>query len=162
MPKGDATLIDALKKITGMNDGRTPFHIYRRKVVKPGAGGKPVFKFYVSFWDPTAGRYRSGVSSKQTSKAAAFTWAIAELAKEEDAGASLAIGKFADRFFDEDSEYLTHRAERGHVMSWNHRTHNKSYLTRYIIPYFKDKPIAELTGTMFPPSRTSHLASPGA
>jgi hypothetical protein len=140
--KGEEALFDALKKMTGVTEG-TPFHIYRRKTTHK-VGGKPVFRFYVSFRDPISGGYRSAVSSKQTSRAAAFTWAMGELSREQNAGSTLTVGKFATGFFDEGSEYLTHRADHGHLMSWNHRTHNRSYIDRYIIPFFRDRPLTEL------------------
>jgi hypothetical protein len=42
---------------------------------------------------------------------------MAEVSKQEESGAGSTVGKFAQGFPDEDSQYLTHRTERGHVMS---------------------------------------------
>ena len=47
--------------------------------------------------------------------------------------------------FDEGSDYLRHRAQRGREMSWNHRTHNAHYLERYVLPFFRDSRLADIT-----------------
>lgn len=125
-----------------VKDTRKPYTIYRRKTRKT-KGGRPVYRYYFQLWDPELKRYSSGKSTGQTNRAAAETWIAAHLT---EAAPSLATPEaFATRLFDEGSEYLTWREQRGRAMSWNHRTHCATYLKSYILPYFGKARLSELS-----------------
>jgi hypothetical protein len=125
-----------------VKDTRKFYRIYRRKTKKT-KGGRPVFKYYFALWDFEAQRYSSAKSTGQTNRAAAETWLAAYLA--EGKPSALTLEGFAVGIFDENSQYLTHRAQRGREMSWNHRRHCATYLKTYILPYFDKIRLVELT-----------------
>ena len=144
-------LAERASPVTG--SARSPYRIYPRKTRKTGRGGKPISIYYFQRWNPELRRYETARSTGQTNRAAAETWAAAQLAAATDSKTTLAA--FAAGMFDEGSEYLRHRAERGREMSWNHRTHNAHYLERYVLPSSatQDSPIS-------PPTPSSSF-SPG-
>ncbi len=133
-----------------IRDTRKPYCIYRRKTRKT-KGGRPVYRYYFQLWDPKRQRYSSGKSTGQTNRAAAEAWIVAflqrkraeEQAKERES--VLTLERFATGLFDEDSEYLTWREQRGKAMSWNHRRHCATYLRSYIFPYFGKIRLVDLT-----------------
>lgn len=160
-PEKMLSLITQLsKQVMELRTGRAPFHLYRRKTSKMN-GKKPVYIFYAQFFDPVTEKYLSGKSTKQTSKAAATTWCLLQLKKATRAAEdgepitalppaltqkkALTLKEFASGFFDPGSAFMTHRRERGRPMSENHRRHNAVYLTKYIFPFFRDKPLKEIT-----------------
>lgn len=135
--------------MSNLSEGRESFRIYRR-VTRRKVRGKPVYRFYVQFLDERTGEYATAVSSKQTTRSAATTWAITELARRKAAALTQAehgvtVGELARDFFNEDSAYMTRRQERGKAMSWNHRRHCATYLQKYILPFFGDHRLDRLT-----------------
>ena len=112
---------------------------------KVGRGGKPISIYYFQRWNSELRRYETARSTGQTNRAAAETWAAAQLAGATDSKTTLAA--FAAGMFDEGSEYLRHRAQRGREMSWNHRTHNAHYLERYVLPFSRDSRLADITAS---------------
>lgn len=124
-----------------MKDTRTPYRIYRRKTRKT-KGGRPVYRYYFQLWDPETRTYCTAKSTAQTNRAAAETWLSVHLAEEVQS--ILTVEGFADGLFDEGSEYLAWRAQRGREMSWNHRRHCATYLRTYILPYFDNTALADL------------------
>lgn len=134
-------LAERASTVTG--SARAPYRVYPRKTRKVGRGGRPISIYYVQRWNPELRRYETAKSTGQTNRAAAETWAAAQLAAATDSKTTLAA--FAAGMFDEGSEYLRHRAQRGREMSWNHRTHNAHYLERYILPFFLDSRLADIT-----------------
>jgi integrase len=57
---------------------------------------------------------------------------------------ALTVRQFSEGLFDDNSEYLLHRTQRGREMSWNHRRHCATYLRTYILPYFDNTPLVDL------------------
>ena len=124
-----------------VKDTRKPYTIYRRKTQK-AKGGRPVYRYYFQLWDPETRCYSKAKSTGQTNRAAADTWVAAYLIREKKS--TLTVDQFAKSLFDEGSEYLIHRAQRGREMSWNHRRHCATYLKSYILPYFDNTPLSDL------------------
>jgi integrase len=123
-------------------DRHAPYRIYRRKTARVRQGRR-VYVYYVSVWDPLTRRYGPGHSTGQTNRTAAERWVSLNLEKER--GPALTFEAFARGMFDEGSEYLTYRAQRGRELSWNHRKHCASYLERYLLPYFGNRRLAEIS-----------------
>lgn len=121
--------------------GHAPYRIYRRRTAKT-KNGRPVYKFYYALWDDSARRYGPARSTAQTTRTAAERWLALHLAQEQES--ALSLRAFAVGMFDEGSEYLLYRQQRGRGMSWNHRRHYATYLNRYILPYLGARPLAGL------------------
>jgi site-specific recombinase XerD len=121
--------------------GHAPYRIYRRRTAKTKSG-RPVYKFYYALWDDTARRYGPSRSTAQTTRTAAERWLALHLAQEQES--ALSLQGFATGLFDEGSEYLVYREQRGRPMSWNHRRHYDTYLKRYILNYLGTRPLAGL------------------
>ena len=94
-------------------------------------------------WDAETQRWETAQSTGQTTRAAAETWAAAELAQETQSRET--VEAFSSGMFDDGSEYLTHREQRGRTLSWNHRRHCATYLRLYILPYFGKTKLVDLT-----------------
>ncbi len=124
-----------------VKDTRTSYKIYRRKTRKT-KGGRLIFRYYFQLWDPETRSYSTAKSTGQTNRAAAETWLSVHLAEEVQS--VLTVEGFAGGLFDEYSEYLTWRAQRGREMSWNHRRHCATYLRTYILPYFGHEQLSNL------------------
>jgi len=124
-----------------VKDTRAPYKIYRRKTTKT-KGGKPVYRYYYQLWDSETRTYSGAKSTGQTNRAAAESWLSIELAKQKKS--ALTVEQFATGLFDEESEYLIWREQRGRAMSWNHCRHCETYLKTYILPYVDDTLLADL------------------
>ena len=138
-------LLDSIARMIGATmheDGKAPFRLYRRKTRKKEKG-KPVYIYYVQIYNPRLHKYGTAKTTKQTSRAAAYAWAITHLGETKES--SLTLGAFAGGIFDEGSDYLIYREQRGRAMGWNHRRHNATYLRKYILQFFRKKRLVDLT-----------------
>jgi integrase len=120
-----------------------PYRIYARKTRKTDRRGRPQHVFYFAKWDPESQHWETAKSTGQTTRAAAETWAALVLTEENHSRET--VGAFAKGMFDDGSEYLVHREQRGRALSWNHRRHCATYLKRYILPYFGTTRLADIS-----------------
>lgn len=118
------------------------YRIYRRKTKKNHAG-RPVYKYYYALWDYEACRYSSARSTGKTNRTDAERWLSQELQKQPQS--SLTVKQFANGLYDDGSEYVKYRQQRGRTLSWSHQKHCQTYLCRYIIPFFGNTNLASLT-----------------
>ena len=75
-------LAERASTVTG--SARAPYRIYPRKTRRIGRGGKPISVYYFQRWNPELRRYETARSTGQTNRAAAETWAAAQLAAATD------------------------------------------------------------------------------
>lgn len=137
-------LLHLLTKAGGMSpSGHAAYRLYPRKTRKKDRRGRPIPVYCFALWDAVARRWETAQSTGQTTRSAAETWAAAQLAGQKESRET--VSAFAGGLFDEESEYLIHRAERGRPVSWNHRQHCATYLEKYILPYFGKYRLADLT-----------------
>ena len=93
-----------------MERSQRPYSIYARAAKK-----KNTYRFYVRFRGED-GRYLTGVSSGQSSRAAAANWADAELAKGHiitPGKRGVTFGTFAEGFWNYEGDYITRKLARG-------------------------------------------------
>ena len=139
--KNDDFRLQTLRLLEGLNrvvnaqseDSRhIPFSLYKRASAKKEAG-KSVYRYYVRFWDPQAHSYQSGISTGQTSKAAAFAWAMARLG-EGKRNRPLTWDELTGTMFDPGSEFLTFYQPLKKSFGEVHRRHCRVYAQDYILP----------------------------
>ena len=102
-----------------MERSKRPYAIYKRATKKK----KNDFRFYVRFRRED-GRYLTGVSSGQSSRAAAANWADAELGKgriNTPGKRGVAFSTFAESFWNYDGDYITRKLARGGHFSGHSR-----------------------------------------
>ena len=140
-------LISALERGLSLSDKEAPrFKLFRRARALDARGHKQKPIYYVQVWDDWAEKYITARTTKLTSEPSARTWAalhaaeiLAEHRKKHlpEPASSIIFEDFARDFFEEDSDYITYREQRGHGMGFVHRKHNATYLRLYIEPFFK-------------------------
>jgi integrase len=126
-----------------MERSKRPYAIYKRATKKK----KNDFRFYVRFRRED-GRYLTGVSSGQSSRAAAANWADAELGKGRintpgKRGVTFSI--LAESFWNYDGDYITRKLARGGHFSRSFAVLRASQLKRLILPTFKNRPLSAIT-----------------
>ena len=108
-----------------------PFSVYERRTKKKGRS-----IYYVQFRDRDD-NYLSGVSSGQTSKSAAVTWATEQLRNGAvPTRVSLTFGEYAQDWWTERSDYVRARRARGNSVSPGYMAAMRTYLNRHLIPIF--------------------------
>lgn len=125
-----------------MGRSQRPYSIYARPAKK-----KNTFRFYVRFRGED-GRYLTGVSSGQSSRAAAANWADLELAKGHIITPwkrGVTFGTFAEGFWNYDGDYITRKLARGGHFARSFASQRASQLKRLILPTFKDRPLRTIT-----------------
>jgi integrase len=126
-----------------MERSQRPYAIYKRATKKK----KNDFRFYVRFRGEE-GRYLTGVSSGQSSRAAAANWADAELAKGRiitPGKRGVTFGTFVEGFWNYEGDYITRKLARGGHFSRSFALIRASQLKRHILPTFKVRPLRAIT-----------------
>jgi integrase len=125
-----------------MERSQRAYSIYARPAKK-----KNTYRFYVRFRRED-GCYMTGVSSGQSSRAAAANWADAELARGRIVSAGkrgATFGVFADGFWNYEGDYITRKLARGGHFSRSFADLRASQLKRLILPTFKDRLLRAIT-----------------
>ncbi len=124
-----------------MERSRRPYAIYSRpRKNKKGS-------IYYCRFRSEAGEYTTAVSTGQTSRAAAENWADNEIAKGKILTANrrgVLFSTFAKGFWDYEGEYISRRIAHGRHYSKSFAKIRSAQLRQWILPYFKDRPIATI------------------
>jgi integrase len=121
-----------------------PYNLYKRPTKRPGKN-----IYYVQFYDES-GKRMTAVSSGQTSKAAAETWAIEQLKRglitpDKD----ITFAQFARDFWVWDRcAYVKSRHARGADISRRYVESMRGYLQNHILPYFSDRKLQKISASM--------------
>lgn len=117
-----------------------PFNVYKRPTKK-----KNKHIYYVQFYDDEGNRL-PGRSSGQSSRAAAETWAHAQLKKGIISPLKdITFGKYAkDWWVYDQCPYIQGKMARGFELSRVHAQDMRRLLTRHILPFFENKKLQKI------------------
>lgn len=138
-------LLEGLNRVVNAQSEDTehiPFSLYKRACTKKEAG-KSAYKYYVRFWDPQAHSYQSGISTGQSSKAAAFAWAMARLG-EGRKNRPITWEELAGTMFDLGSDFLSFYQPLKKSFGEVHRRHCRVYAQDYILPVIGSQLVSKL------------------
>jgi hypothetical protein len=120
---------------------RKPYSLFKRK--ESLKDGRPIF--YVRFRDEEGNLITK--SSGLTSKTAAEAWAITKIKEGRvSARSKLTFGQYAEKWWVwGECEYIAGKLARGKSISRSYAETMRIYLTRHILPIFKNKRLAAIT-----------------
>ena len=121
-----------------------PYNLYKRPTKKPGN-----FIYYCQFYDE-AGNRMTAMSTGQTSKAAAETWAVEQIKRGLiTTQRNITFGQYAqDWWIWGKCSYIQGRLTRGTNLSRSYADSMRTYLTQHILPYFENKKLQKITAKM--------------
>ena len=121
-----------------------PFNLYKRSTKKPGK-----FIYYCQFYDESGNRM-TAVSTGQTSKAAAETWAIEQIKRGIiTSDKNITFAQYAQSWWVWDEcSYVKSRIARGATITRSYVDSMRGYLQNHILPYFGDTKLQKISSNM--------------